>query len=87
MLSTHALDHQTYRVCRLVPNACHDGDQDVLFDGEGTRIDRNTKNLDLWHDTSPQPHQRERDQLGNDLKASHSVGEIYKGVYCGDLHR
>ena len=57
----------THGVCWCGPDARHDGDDDVLFDSERSRIKRDTKEGNLRHVTSPQlsheKRQKERDEL------------------------
>ena len=39
----------------------------MLLDGEVTGIDGDTKDLDLRHEAGPSAHEREGDQLGDNL--------------------
>ena len=48
-------------------DVCHNGDDDMLLDGEGTGVERGTKDLDLRDITGPETHEGEGNQLGHDL--------------------
>jgi hypothetical protein len=60
----------THGVCCVIPDATHDGDYDVLFDGEWSRIKRDTKEGNFWHVTSPQIAHGERQKERNELDFS-----------------
>lgn len=62
-----ACKKMAYRVRGLGTNTAHDGDQDVLLNGEGAWVNRDTKDLDSGHETSPKPDKREGQQLDDDL--------------------
>ena len=64
---------ETYRVRRLVANVGHDGDEDMLLDGEGAGVDRDAKDLDVGHEAGPETTEGEGEQLGDNLHASRSA--------------
>ena len=57
----------THGVCWFSPDARHDCDYDVLFDGEWPRINRDTKERNFRHVTSPQIAHRQGQKDGNEL--------------------
>ena len=57
----------THGVWYVTPDARHDGDYDVLFDGEWSRIKRDTKEGNFWHVTSPQMTHGQRQKEGDEL--------------------
>ena len=52
----------THGVCWLSSHAGHDGGDDMLFDGEWSRVERDTEDGNPWHVTSPQLEHREAQQ-------------------------
>lgn len=50
-----------------VTNGCHDGDQDVLLDVEWPGVQAVTEDLDVGEDTSHEPANGKRDQLGHEI--------------------
>ena len=57
----------THGVCWCVPDGTHGGDDDVLFDGEWSRVKRDTKEGNIRHVTSPQVAHEERQKERNEL--------------------
>lgn len=57
----------TYGVCGYSPDARHDGDDDVFFDSEWSRIKRDTKDGNIRDVTGPQLAHGERQKEGDDL--------------------
>jgi hypothetical protein len=57
---------------RSVRRSCsdgrHDGNEYVFLDGEWTRINRNTKNLDIRQEFGPGLTEGKGEQLGNDAE-------------------
>jgi hypothetical protein len=51
-------------ICWSTPGAGHDDDDDVLFNGERPRIERDTEKGNIRQITSPQLADRETEQLG-----------------------
>lgn len=64
----HTLDGDDVRsVSRGPADGGHDGDQDVLLDGEWARVETSTKDLDVREDTSGKSTDGESDQLGDQV--------------------
>ena len=63
----------THGVCWSIPDVRHDGNYDVLFDGEWSRIKRDTKEGNFRHVTSPQIAHGERQKDGNELDFSRGL--------------
>ena len=52
----------THGICWISPDAGHDGGDDVLFDSEWSRVERDTEDGNPRHVTSPQLEHREGQQ-------------------------
>ena len=57
----------THGVCWATPDAGHDGGDDVLFDGEWSRVERDTEDGNPRHVTSPQLEHGEGQQRSDIL--------------------
>lgn len=68
----------THRVRALSADAGHDGDDDVLLDGERARVDGHAKNTRIGERIRPELAQREREQLRYDLYACANANKIQK---------
>jgi len=54
-------------ICTSGGDAGHNRRKDVLFDCERARVQLESEDLDVRHDPSPQPPNREHRELSNDL--------------------
>jgi hypothetical protein len=52
----------------LVPDGCHDGDENVLLDGKRTRIEGDTEYLDGGDKACPETEEREGDELRDNAR-------------------
>lgn len=75
------MNEDTYRVCRLITNRGHDSDKDMLLDGEGTRVNRGPKDLDVRDKACPYATDREGEQLCYNLR-DNSMRDWYKQIQC-----
>lgn len=60
----------THGVCTRGSDASHDGDDDVLFNGERPRVEREAKNGNIWEITSPGFANGKSQHLGDNLFAA-----------------
>ena len=64
---------RTHGVCRYTPDASHDDDDHVLFNGERPRVERDTEKGNIREITSPQLADRETEQQGYNLFIAHDL--------------
>ena len=65
--------YETHGICRGVTDGGHDGEEDMLLDGEGAGVNRDAKDLDVGDDACPETAKGEGEQLGDNLHASRSA--------------
>lgn len=63
----------THGICRYSSDTGHDGDDDMLFNGERSRIKRDAKDGNIRQVTSPGFANRETQYLGDNLSAQESI--------------
>ena len=60
--------YETHGICRGVTNGGHDGEEDMLLDGEGAGVEGDAKDLDVGEEAGPEAAEGEGQQLGDNLE-------------------
>lgn len=65
-----AAEQEIYRVSRSSSDTGHDGYENVLLDGEWSRVELDAEHRDVWQELCPGTTDGEGNKLGHDLRAA-----------------
>ena len=72
----------THGIGGLVTDVGHDGDEDMLLDGEGAGVEGDAEDLDVGEEACPEATEGEGEQLGDNLEEEAAAAARSATSHC-----